>query len=112
MAVCTNISFLKNCRIVLLCVAGMARDQQNKNPPEVNGSDSEVYQLYHDEVMICFVCLCIQHQSCLNISAGTVNCAILGGLGSSVHLLWSELHGVFNVPEGDSPQNMEPPFIA
>ena len=38
-----------------------------------------------------FVCLCILHQSCLTITAGTANCAILGGLGSSLHLLWREL---------------------
>ena len=38
-----------------------------------------------------FVCLFILHQSCLTIIAGTANCPILGGLGSSLHLLWREL---------------------
>ena len=36
-------------------------------------------------------CLCILHQSCLTITAGTANCPILGGFGSSLHLLWREL---------------------
>ena len=39
------------------------------------------------------------------ITAGTENCPIW--LGSSLHLLW-EGAGVFNVPEGYSPQNTEP----
>ena len=38
-----------------------------------------------------FICLCILHQSCLTITAGTTNCPILGGLGSSLHFLWREL---------------------
>ena len=38
-----------------------------------------------------FFCLFILHQSCLTIIAGTANCPILGGLGSSLHLLWREL---------------------
>ena len=50
-----------------------------------------------------FACLCILHQSCLTITAGTANCPIFrgggggggedggGGLGSSLHLLWREL---------------------
>ena len=37
------------------------------------------------------ICLCILHQSCLTVTAGTANCPILGGLGSSLHLLWREL---------------------
>ena len=58
-----------------------------------------------------FVCLCILHQSCLTITAGTTNCPILGGIGfQSTPPL--EGAGVFNVPEGDSSQNTEPPFIA
>ena len=57
------------------------------------------------------VCLCILHQSCLTITAGTANCPILNGIGfQSTPPL--EGAGVFNVPEGDSPQNTEPPFIA
>ena len=56
-------------------------------------------------------CLFILHQSCLTIIAGTANCPILGGIGfQSTPPL--EGAGVFNVPEGDSPQNTEPPFIA
>ena len=35
-----------------------------------------------------FVCLCILHQSCLTITAGTGNCPTLGGLGSCLHLLF------------------------
>ena len=58
-----------------------------------------------------FVYLFILHQSCLTIIAGTANCPILGGIGfQSTPPL--EGAGVFNVPEGDSPQNTEPPFIA
>ena len=38
-----------------------------------------------------FVCLCILHQLCLTITARTANCPILGGLDSSLHLLWREL---------------------
>ena len=60
---------------------------------------------------ILIVCLCILHQSCLTITAGTANCPILRGIGfQSTPPL--EGAGVFNVPEGDSPQNTEPPFIA
>ena len=66
----------------------------------------------YDHTIFClFVCLFILHQSCLTIIAGTVNCPILGGIGfQSTPPL--EGAGVFNVPEGDSPQNTEPPFIA
>ena len=42
-------------------------------------------------LLLLFVCLCILHQSYLTITAGTANCPILGGLGSSLHLLWREL---------------------
>ena len=51
----------------------------------------------------------------LLIIAGTANCPILRGLGCSLHLLWiggGGGGGVFNVPEGDSHKNTEPPFIA
>ena len=59
----------------------------------------------------CYVCLCILYQSCLTITAGTANCPILRGIGfQSIPPL--EGAGVFNVPEGDSSQNTEPPFIA
>ena len=67
--------------------------------------------LMSDLVNSKFVCLCILHQSCLTITAGTANCPILGGIWfQSTPPL--EGAGVFNVPEGDSPQNTEPPFRA
>ena len=73
-----------------------------------------LFVLHFNEVLITvrclFVCLCILHQSCLTITAGTANCPILGELDSSLDLLWRELGS--NVPEGDSTQNTEPPFIA
>ena len=40
---------------------------------------------------VCLFCLCILHQSCLTITAGTANCPVLGVLDSSLHLLWREL---------------------
>ena len=65
-----------------------------------------------ESLFVClFVCLFILHQSCLTIIAGTANCPILGGLGFQCTPPL-EGAGVFNVPEGDSPQNTEPPFIA
>ena len=57
-----------------------------------------------------FVCLCILHQSCLTITAGTANCPILGGLGSSLHLVRRELGSLTCLRM--TPQNTEPPFIA
>ena len=66
---------------------------------------------YYSHVLLFFFCLCILHQSCLTITAGTANCPVLNGIGfQSTPPL--EGAGVFNVPEGDSPQNTEPPFIA
>ena len=38
-----------------------------------------------------FVCLCILHQSCLTITARTVNCPVLGE-GRGVGVLRSSLH--------------------
>ena len=49
------------------------------------------------------VCLCILHQSCLTVTAGGI------GFQSTAPL---ERAGVFNLLEGDSPQNTEPLFIA
>ena len=67
--------------------------------------------MFHRQGGSVVVCLFILHQSCLTIIAGTANCPILGGIGfQSTPPL--ERAGVFNVPEGDSPQNTEPPFIA
>ena len=40
------------------------------------------------------VCVCILHQSCLSISAGTANCPISGELGSSLHLIRRELRSL------------------
>ena len=59
---------------------------------------------------LCLFCLCILHQSCLTITAGTANCLILGDW-VPVYTSFGGSWG-FNVPEGDSPQNTEPPFIA
>ena len=58
-----------------------------------NAVEAEVktHRVGHDSTLCLFVCLCILHQSCLTITAGTANCPILGGLGSSLHLLWREL---------------------
>ena len=64
----------------------------------------------------CFVCLfcfvlCILHQSCFDYYCRDSELSYIGGIGfQSTPPL--EGAGVFNVPEGDSPQNTEPPFIA
>ena len=46
--------------------------------------------LYFSKTLL-FVCLCLLYQSYWTITAGTVNCPILGELGSSLHLLRKEL---------------------
>ena len=56
----------------------------HREPPPPPPPPRAIYCLF-------LFCLCILHQSCLTITAGTVNCPILGGLGSNLHLLWREL---------------------
>ena len=56
------------------------------------------------------VCLCILHQSYFDYYCRDRELSYIGGIGFQCTPPL-EGAGVFNVPEGDSPQNTEPPFI-
>ena len=57
-------------------------------------------------------CLCILHQSYFDYYCRDRELSYIGGIGFQSTPPLEGAAGVFNVPEGDSPQNTEPPFIA
>ena len=67
--------------------------------------------VWYSPHLVLFVCLFILHQSCFDYYCRDSELSYIGGIGfQSTPPL--EGAGVFRVPEGDSPQNTEPPFIA
>ena len=67
---------------------------------------------YHVIISSLFVCLSTLHQSWLTVTVGTaIKLSNIRGIGFQSTPPLEEA-GVFNVPEGNSSQNTEPPFVA